>query len=672
VQELNKPPSQLITIQSLINELSQEVDDLPVEKKERIESTLEKIRSCLFTLIPTYGEDNQFSQLNKVKKTLAVSEAKYRELAESLSDPFIAYDNNLRIIFRNKAAIDATMIPNELAIGKTFAEVYPDLAGGEIHKLYQRTLETHQSQRYVTHWKRPIDGQKFVYDLSLYPTSDGLIAFSKNITEHVQTELKSREAHDQAIWMARFPDENPNPVARVSIDGKVLYCNKASAEPVNWSLEVGKYLPAPFLSLLEEVNKLGKQIEHDLQVGEKFYSITFMPFPNDQYINLYGLDITDRKYVEIALEESGARERARANELMAIMDAAPAIIWISRDPDCGEMVGNRFSYEFLNITQGENVSKTAPQENVAVQRYCMEKDGRVVPPSELPMQIAAATGKPERDYMADIVYEDGTRFHLFGNINPLFDEDGKPYGAIAVFVDLTTLRRLEGERVMAMAEIEVQRRLMDQREQERQAIARDLHDGPIQTLSSSVFHLQMIKEAFPDQALHQDLNRIGMDIKKSIQEIRDVLYELRPPALMHFGLTRMIQMHQEDLSEKYPNITIELDVMEEKGKLSDPVRLALFRIYQAGVNNIVRHSGADKARIEFRVSEDAFLLQLSDNGKGFSKGSDFTQFTRNGHFGLVGMKERAEAIGGEFSISSEPDKGTIILVKGPILVQNQD
>ncbi len=259
---------------------------------------------------------------------------------------------------------------------------------------------------------------------------------------------------------------------------------------------------------------------------------------------------------------------------------------------------------------------------------------------------------------------------MFGNVNPLLDQDGKPNGAIGVFIDLTTLRRLEAAQITAKAEIEVQRRLMDQREQERQAIARDLHDGPVQTLSSTIFHLQMVKEVFSDPALQVELNQIGMDIKNCIHEIREVLNDLRPPALLHFGFARMIQIYADDLRERYPELTITLDVADDEPRLADEASLALFRIYQAALTNIIRHAGASQAWVAYHATPDAFLLELRDNGQGFAFTGDFATLTRSGHFGLVGMKERAEAIGGTLSVASEIGQGTTITVRGPLLGKN--
>ncbi len=131
-------------------------------------------------------------------------------------------------------------------------------------------------------------------------------------------------------------------------------------------------------------------------------------------------------------------------------------------------------------------------------------------------------------------------------------------------------------------------------------------------------------------------------------------------------------MYTEDLRERFPEIDIELDVMDDERIISDEARLALFRIYQAAINNIVRHSGADQAWVIFKLipQTDSFYLELRDNGRGFTLTDDFSRLTRSGHFGLVGMKERAEAIGGQFSIASEPDQGTTIIVKGPLLGKN--
>jgi PAS domain S-box-containing protein len=254
--------------------------------------------------------------------------------------------------------------------------------------------------------------------------------------------------------------------------------------------------------------------------------------------------------------------------------------------------------------------------------------------------------------------------------DPIRDAYGNVTGLTCSAIDITDQKRLQAQQQEQAIQIEVQQRLSEQREQDRYAIARDLHDGPIQTLSGSMFQLHMIKEVFPDLALEKELSQLGEDIKGAIQELRDLLNELRPPALIQFGFSKVARMLIEDFRERYPGIEIELEVVEEDTLLSKDTHLTLFRIFQAGINNIVRHSDAGKAWVVFKIEQDCFLLEIRDNGKGFELPKDYSQLPRHGHYGLVGMKERSEVIGASFSVSTAPGEGTRIMVNGPCSGKN--
>ena len=377
------------------------------------------------------------------------------------------------------------------------------------------------------------------------------------------------------------------------------------------------------------------------------------------------LDITERKMMEETLRESEARERARAAELTATLDAVPAYVWITHDPESRQMSGNQTTYRLLRSQPGANLSKSAPLEE-SPRHYKAMRDGKEIPPAELPVQQAAAQGKEVRDYELDIVFEDGTCNTIIGNANPFFDEQGRPAGAVGVFVDITRLRRLEEEQISAKAHQEVQRRLMELRESERQGIARDLHDGPIQTLSSAAFNVQIVKEAFPDANLQVELEQIALAIKTGVRELRSIVNDLRPPALIRFGLAKAIQVHTEDVQERYPDIQFNLDLASGGQRFSEQACLTLFRLYQEGLNNILQHAQASRIDVRFQVRQDHFILELADNGQGFTPPQDLTQLASEGHFGLVGMKERAQTVGSELTLSSTPGQGTRIRVEGPL------
>ena len=120
-------------------------------------------------------------------------------------------------------------------------------------------------------------------------------------------EKTNREAQQRITWLARLPEENPYPVARVSAKGIVLYRNAPAAKLPGWTCEVGQPLTGPLLSLFEQVMIRGQQTVQDLELGGMTYVVWVAPFVAERYGNIYARDITDRKRAEEALRESEER-----------------------------------------------------------------------------------------------------------------------------------------------------------------------------------------------------------------------------------------------------------------------------------------------------------------------------------------------------------------------------
>jgi signal transduction histidine kinase len=105
--------------------------------------------------------------------------------------------------------------------------------------------------------------------------------------------------------------------------------------------------------------------------------------------------------------------------------------------------------------------------------------------------------------------------------------------------------------------------------------------------------------------------------------------------------------------------------MPDEQSLAEPVRLALFRIYQAALNNVARHAQAQRVDIRFRFADDEIVLEIQDDGRGFELPERWITLAREGHLGLVGAAERAEAVGGKLDVESAPGKGTCLRVIVP-------
>jgi PAS domain S-box-containing protein len=146
---------------------------------------------------------------------------------------------------------------------------------------------------------------------------------------------------------------------------------------------------------------------------------------------------------EQALRASEGLARARTDQLEAIMDAVPAVVWLAHDAGANMVTGNRVASEFLRMTGDDNQSLSAPRGEAPTHFRVYDKHGRLLGPEELPLQIAATSGKPVRDFEELVEFDDGKRYHLFGNVTPLLNEAGQPAGAVAAFIDITQRALIE-------------------------------------------------------------------------------------------------------------------------------------------------------------------------------------------------------------------------------------
>ena len=291
-------------------------------------------------------------------------------------------------------------------------------------------------------------------------------------------------------------------------------------------------------------------------------------------------------------------------------------------------------------------------------------------------------GRTVREIIPDI---EDTWINIYGEValtgNPAqFQNYSQPLGKIyevmafsprkgqfaTIFIDVTEKKRMQAEALESAAKIELQHRLIEQREQERLQIARELHDGPIQELTAAAYTLQAIISECGDETQANELAQLQKSLTAQIAAIRDFSQELRPPILANFGLDKAIRAHLETSLQKHTQFIVNFESDTFNNSLSDPVKLAVYRIFREAYNNIIRHSQATNVEIRLKRTDNNLVLSVQDDGIGFEPSIDWLGLTEQGHLGLVGMRERAESLNGTITITSTPGTGTLLTLIIPI------
>ena len=206
-------------------------------------------------------------------------------------------------------------------------------------------------------------------------------------------------------------------------------------------------------------------------------------------------------------------------------------------------------------------------------------------------------------------------------------------------------------------------------ETERQRIARDLHDTTVQNLTSLI-HKTEYCILFADKEpvkVKLELATMQEILKNTIDEMRNIIYDLRPMAIDDLGLTELVSNHIKQLEKEYEEITFDLSIKNEVPKLDSMVNLTIFRVIQEACNNVIKHGNATLIFISIHYKNDVVEVSIEDDGDGFNYEKVMNKKEKDKGLGLSIMKERAELISGKLDIESEEEKGTSIKLKVPIV-----
>ncbi len=210
------------------------------------------------------------------------------------------------------------------------------------------------------------------------------------------------------------------------------------------------------------------------------------------------------------------------------------------------------------------------------------------------------------------------------------------------------------------------KQIISAQEAERKRIARELHDELAQSLTGLIMSLDSAEGVLgPElQNVHEQLARTREITARALEQTRQLILDLRPTMLDDLGLVSAIRWYAEThLSNMGTTVTFQTEGPQRR--LRPELETALFRIAQETINNVARHANASHVRIHLAWKPREVILSVDDDGKGFDVQDVYARQDTGAGMGLLGMQERAEMLGGQMEISSQPGQGTHVLLRIP-------
>jgi PAS domain S-box-containing protein len=484
---------------------------------------------------------------------------------------------------------------------------------------------------------------------------------SRRLTDGLTSLLAYRDIQESEQKFRNLAESLPDYISRYDLQTRKTYANPMLEQLLGKSAEawLGKTPKQlnpggeldEYQAKIESTIRTGKSDDMELKIpdgnnGWRYHHIHFAPErgPNGEIIGALaiGRDVTKQRQLELELIRSERDFRTLAENL----------------PDAIIRYDRNFRKTYVN--QAYEISRNTKQADV-IGKTPLETWHLAAPSADEYIEIlrrVMASGKNERieTHLSDA---DGNPHFFSMQLVPEYNEHDKLSGVLTVATDITELKNAERQLR------EFSSHLLSVREEEKAGIAREIHDnlgGMLTALKMDINWL--IEELSATEKATSPLKHIesmSQLLDNATLAARQVITDLRPTILDDFGLSAALEWQAEQFRKR---TGIQCRVVCDESypcELDKTQTINLFRIFQESLTNVVRHSGASKVEVELQYKNAAFILTISDNGCGLPEGHIISPAS----YGMLGMRERTEQLGGRINFYSPPDGGFSIKVMLP-------
>ena len=662
---------------------------------------------ALQTLAPTIV---QVLMRKRAERALAQSERRISLIVDSIADGFFTIDRQWRFTRVNDAAVRHFGKTREEMLGRGLFDVFPLARDTTYETAYRTAMESGVPARFET--ASMISDRTL--EVHVYPGPENLTVLFRDVTERKQAEIELREAHQRAVWLGRFPEENPNPVLRVSANGGVLYCNPAAERLPGWLCQPGGTAPEPVLPLLARALEQCAELREDVVVADKVYSVSAMPFVDERYANVYGIDITERRRVEEALrhahDELEERVRERTAELrrlnatlQMISDCNQALVRPSTEDDLVRdlcrIIQDRGGYRmaWVGYAEDDQARTVRPVASVGAEDGYLER-ARVSwadePRGRGPTGtcIRTRTACFGRDFLTDPEMapwrEEARKRGFRSSIALPLIVDGRAFGALTIYSDRVEvfdepqsrlLAELADDLAFGIVAVRARRvaeestrqlralatELGQAEERERRRLATLLHDHLQQLLVGAKYSLASVAGRPGPRARQAAVDEVVQILDDAIEVTASLTAELSPPTLHESGLVAGLEWLARQMKKKHGlHVDIRADAAAEPA--AESVRILLYQAVRELLFNVVKHAGVKRARVGVtRCGDGQVQVAVEDSGAGFEAKRLAVGDAGGSGFGLFSIRERLSHLGGSMSVDSAPGRGTRFSLVAP-------
>ena len=508
----------------------------------------------------------------------------------------------------------------------------------------------------------------------------GMPAFNNDgsIREWVGTCIdltERKQAEKEIAQLAKFPSENPNPVLRTDEDGCVLYANEAGTLLLDmWGCGVGQRVSENWRRTIAEVLTSGSSKDVEVDYEDRVFVLTFAPLVGAGCVNLYGLDITERKRAEQAVrkarDELESRVQMRTADLSRTVDelqqSETRLAEAQRLAHLGNWDWDIIKNELWWSDEIYRIVGLNPREfSVTYEAFLslVHPDDREF--AERSVNEALDAHVP---YGIDhrIVTPDNEERIVHEQAEVICSAEGEPVQMRGTIQDITERKRAEEALIRYQKQLQsLTSELTLTEERQRRDIAEGLHDNVGQLLTAVNMKLEYLEGSAPVPDLSEALAPVRELVREAIKYTRTLTFELSPPRLYTLGFESALRWLAEQMNEQY-GIQCDFECDKRPKPLAQDAQVLLYRTTRELLNNVVKHAMARKTRMSVSRRDDCIQISVEDDGVGFDSSEINSDSGSRNSFGLFSVRERLNYLKGSLEIHSGLGQGTQVLVTVPL------